>query len=185
MPDKAKYLIPERRILRIIMVIRGKKVILDSDLALLYGVETRRLNEQVRRNMNKFPEDFMFQLTKEEFANLKSQIATSSLGWGGRRKPPLVFTEHGALQAANVLNSAQANKMSVYIVRAFIRLREVALTNEKLARKVALLEKRVSDHDEILIELVREIRQLIETPKPKGKKRSIGFIISDELKKKS
>ena len=185
MPDKPRYLTPERRILRIIMVIRDKKVILDSDLAELYGVETRRLNEQVRRNMNKFPEDFMFQLTKEEFANLKSQIATSSLGWGGRRKPPLVFTEHGALQAANVLNSAQANKMSVYIVRAFIRLREVALTNEKLARKVTQLEKRVSDHDEILIELVREIRQLIETPKPKGKKRSIGFIISDELKKKS
>jgi hypothetical protein len=116
---------------------------------------------------------------------LKSQIATSSSGWGGRRKPPLVFTEHGALQAANVLNSAQANKMSVYIVRAFVQLREMALTNEKLARKVGQLEKRVSDHDEILIELVREIRQLIETPKPKGKTRSIGFIISDELKKKS
>jgi len=145
------------------MVIRGKKVILDSDLAALYGVETRRLNEQVRRNIEKFPEDFMFQLTKEEFVNLKSQIATSSSGWGGRRKAPLVFTEHGALQAANVLNSVQANKMSVYIVRAFIRLREIALTNDKLARKVEELEQRVSDHDEVLIDLVREIRQLIET----------------------
>jgi hypothetical protein len=185
-PEKPKYMIPEKRILNIIMVIRGKKVILDSDLAELYGVETRRLNEQVRRNIDKFPEDFTFQLTKEEFANLKSQIATSRSGWGGRRKPPLVFTEHGALQAANVLNSTQANKMSVYIVRAFIRLREIAMTNEKLARKVAQLEKRVSDHDEILIELVREIRQLIEAPKPKGRKRSIGFIVSsDESKKKS
>jgi len=183
--DRPKDLIPEKRILRIIMVIRGEKVILDSDLAELYGVETRRLNEQVRRNIDKFPEDFMFQLTKEEFANLKSQIATSSSSWGGRRKRPLVFTEHGALQAANVLNSDQAIKMSIFIVRAFVRLRELALTNEKLSRKVEQLERRVSDHDEILIELVREIRQLIETPKPKKKRRSIGFIISDEFKKKS
>jgi hypothetical protein len=176
MPKKTKALIPEKRILSIILVIRGKKVILDSDLATLYGVETRRLNEQVRRNIDKFPEDFMFQLAKEEFTNLKSQIATSSSGWGGRRKPPLVFTEHGALQAANVLNSAQANKMSVYIVRTFVRLRKIALTNEKLARKVDQLEKRVCDHDEILIELLQEIRNLIEAPKDKRKKRSVGFL---------
>lgn len=185
MTAKPKDLIPEKRILRTIMLVRGEKVILDSDLAELYGVETRRLNEQVRRNIDKFPEDFMFQLTKEEFANLKSQIATSSSGWGGRRKPPFVFTEHGALQAANVLNSAQANKMSVYIVRAFIQLREMALTNEKLARKLEQLEMRVSDHDEILIELVYEIRKLIEIPKPRIKKRSIGFIIPEKLKKES
>jgi hypothetical protein len=183
MPGRAKELIVEKRILRNIMIIRGEKVILDSDLAELYGVETRRLNEQVRRNINKFPGDFMFQLTKEEFDNLKSQIATSSSGWGGRRKPPLVFTEHGALQAANVLNSEQANKMSIFIVRAFVRLREMALTNEKLSRKVDQLEKRVSDHDEILIEMVREIRILIDTPKPKGKRKSIGFIVSDKTEK--
>ncbi len=134
-----------------------------DDLAELYGVETRRLNEQVRRNVEKFPEDFMFQLTKEEFENLKSQFATSRLGWRGRRKLPLVYTEHGALQAANVLNSEQANKMSVFIVRAFIRLREMALTNEKLSQKIAELERRVSDHDQVLIDLIREIRKLIET----------------------
>jgi len=184
MPDRRKALVPETRILRIIMVIRGEKVILDSDLAELYGVETRRLNEQVRRNIVKFPKDFMFQLTNDEFNNLKSQIATSSSGWGGRRKPPLVFTEHGTLQVANVLNSAQANKMSVFIVRTFVRLREMALTNEKLARKVDQLENRVSDHDEILIELVREIRKLIDSPKPRGKKRMIGFISSGKLKEK-
>ena len=126
----------------------------------------------------------MFQLTKDEFDNLKSQIATSSSGWGGRRKPPLVYTEHGALQAANTLNSKQANKMSVFIVRAFVRLREMALTNEKLSRKVDQLENRVSDHDEILIELVRELRQLIEAPKPKKKDRSIGFISLNPTKKK-
>jgi hypothetical protein len=184
MSAKSKDLIPKKQILKIIIVIRGENVILDSDLAKLYGVETRRLNEQVRRNIEKFPDDFMFQLTKEEFENLKSQIATSSSGWGGRRKLPFVFTEHGALQAANVLNSSQANKMSVFIVRTFVRLREMALTNEKLSRKVDQLEKRVSDHDEILIELVREIRKLIDIPKPKGKTRSIGFIESNELKKK-
>jgi hypothetical protein len=184
MPAKSKDLIPEKRILKIIMLVRGEKVILDADLAKLYGVETKRLNEQVRRNLDKFPDDFMFQLTKDEFENLKSQIATSSSGWGGRRKLPFVFTEHGVLQAANVLKSSQANKMSVFIVRTFVRLREMALTNEKLSRKVDQLEKRVSDHDEILIELVREIRELIDAPKPKGKRRSIGFIESDKLKKK-
>lgn len=180
MAGRPKDLISERRILSTIMVIRGEKVILDSDLAELYGVETRRLNEQVRRNIKKFPQDFMFQLTKEELEYLKSQIATSSSGWGGRRSLPLVFTEHGALQAANVLNSEQASKMSVFIVRTFIRLREMALTNEKLSRKFEQLEKRVSDHDKILSELIRKIRKLIDTPKPNGKRKSIGFIISEK-----
>ena len=159
-------------------------MILDSDLALLYGVETRRLNEQVRRNIDKFPDDFMFQLTKEEFENLKSQFATSSSTWGGRRKLPIVFTEHGALQAANVLNSPQANKMSVFIVRTFVKLREMVLTNEKLSRKFIELEKRVSDHDEILIELVQEIWKLIENPKLKVKNRSIGFIETNKKRRK-
>jgi hypothetical protein len=166
------------------MVVRGEKVILDSDLAELYGVETRRLNEQVRRNKDKFPEDFMFQLTHQEFSDLKSQIATSRSGWGGRRKLPLVYTEHGALQAANVLNSDLANKMSVFIVRTFVRLREMVLTNEKLSRKFTQLEKRVSDHDEILMELITEIRKLIDLPKAKGNKRTIGFISYDKSETK-
>ena len=113
---------PEKRILGKIMIIRGEKVILDSDLAELYGAETRRLNEQVRRKIEKFPDDFMLQLTKEEFGNLKSQIATSGSEWGGRRKPPLVFTEHGALQAANVLKTDRANKMSVLSSVGFLRV---------------------------------------------------------------
>ena len=181
MPKKQNEIVAEERILQFILFIRGEKVIVDSDLARLYGVETKRLNEQVRRNLEKFPADFMFPLTKDEFSNLKSQIATSSSGWGGRRKPPLVFTEHGALQAANVLNSSQANKMSVFIIRAFVRLREMALTNEKLARKVDQLENRVSDHDEILMELIKEIRKLVDGPKP-GKKQSIGFLKSSKGK---
>ena len=182
MQGKPKELVAEKRILRTIMVIRGEKVILDSDLAELFNVETRRLNEQVRRNIQKFPADFMFQLTKKEFDNLKSQIATSSSGWGGRRIAPLVFTEYGALQAANILNSEQANKMSVFIVRTFVRLREMVLANEKLSWKFDQLEKRVSDHDEILVELIREIRKLIDTPKPKGKRKSMGFIVSEKRK---
>ncbi len=182
MVGNPKELVPEKRILKTIMVIRGEKVILDSDLAELYGVATRRLNEQVRRNIEKFPEDFMFQLTEEEFENLKSQFATSSSGWGGRRKLPLVFTEHGALQAANVLHSERANKMSVFIVRAFIRLREMALANAKLSQKLAELERRVSDHDEILIDVIREIRKLIDIPKRKGRKRIIGFVLSAKAK---
>ena len=109
----------------------------------------------------------MFQLTQAKFADLKSQIATSSLGWGGRRKAPLVFTEHEALQAANVIKSAQANKMSVYIVRTSVRFRKMALINEKFARKVNQLENRVSDHHELLIELVRKIQKLIDTPNQK------------------
>lgn len=180
MAKRRTELIPVKRILKTIIAIRGEKVILDSDLAKLYGVETRRLNEQVRRNTDKFPEDFMFQLTKEEFANLKSQIATSSFGWGGKRKQPLVFTEHGALQAANVLNSTQANKMSVYIVRTFVRLREIALNNEKLGRKMDQFEKRISDHDELLIDIIRELRKLIDAPIPIKKKNSIGFLVQPE-----
>jgi len=169
----------EQRILTNIVVIRDIKVILDSDLAELYGAETSRLNEQVRRNLHKFPDDFMFQLTREEFNNLKSQFATSSVNWGGRRKLPLVFTEYGALQAANVLNSENANKMSVFIVRAFVHLREMALTNEKLSRKFEQLEKRVTEHDDILMQLVQEIRKLIDLPKTSAKK-EIGFRSPDK-----
>jgi hypothetical protein len=176
--EKSKNL-PEHRILANIVIIRDIKVILDSDLAELYGVETRRLNEQVRRNLKKFPDDFVFQLTKEEFDNLKSQFATSRASWGGRRKLPLVFTEYGALQAANVLNSEQANKMSVFIVRAFVHLREMIYTNEKLSIKFEQLEKRVTEHDEILMQLVHEIRKLIDSPKTSAKK-VIGFISPDK-----
>jgi hypothetical protein len=132
MVKKRTKLIAVKRILKTIIAIRGEKVILDSDLAELYGVETRRLNEQVRRNIDKFPEDFMFQLTTDEFANLKSQIATSSPAWGGRRKSPLVFTKHGVLQAANILNSPQANKMRSSGVRPYL------LTNKHSFMKVIL-----------------------------------------------
>lgn len=157
----------ERKIAANIITVRGSNVILDSDLARLYGVETRRLNEQVRRNISRFPEDFMFQLTEEEYGILMSQNATTRSNWGGRRKLPLVFTEHGALQAANVLNSEQANRVSVFIIRVFVKLRQLLLSNEVLSRKLEKLEERVNQHDTILVSIVEEIRNLIEPPKPK------------------
>lgn len=178
MPDTPEGLI-EQKILTDIIVVRGSKVILDSDLANLYGVETRRLNEQVRRNQDKFPDDFMFQLSKEEFDILKSQIATSSSNWGGRRKLPFVSTEHGALQAANVLNSEQANRMSVFIIRAFVKLREIALSNEVLSEKFKVLEDRVTEHDTILMSIIKEIRNLIDSPRQNEGKR-IGFQIPEK-----
>jgi len=133
-------LIPLERIERAILLIRGEKVMLDSDLAELYGVDTRRLNEQVRRNLNRFPRDFMFRLTPAEYKNLRSQIATSS-SHGGRRYLPYAFTEHGALMLANVLNSERAAQTSVQVVRAFVRLRQMLASNAELSRKLEALER--------------------------------------------
>jgi len=119
-----------QKIAPLIHEIRGERVILDSDLARIYGVSTTRLNEQVKRNRQRFPEDFAFRLNKEELANLMSQFAISSPQPGGRRRPPLVFTEHGAIMAANVLNSKEAARMSVFVVRAFVKLRAVLATHK-------------------------------------------------------
>ncbi len=128
-----------------IQVIRGQRVLLDTDLAALYGVKTLRLNEQVRRNSGRFPEDFVFQLTNHEVASLRSQFAILKTGRGQHRKyPPLAFTEHGAVMAATILNSPRAVGMSVYIVRAFVRLRTMLEGNAQLARKLDELEKSVA-----------------------------------------
>ncbi len=154
-----------------ILVIRGQRVILDQDLAELYGVETRRLNEQIKRNLDRFPSDFMFQLTAKEWTNLKSQIATSS--WGGRRTAPYAFTEHGAVMAASVLNSPEAVEASVFVVRAFIAMRDALASTQVLARKLLELERKVGGHDETISALVGAIRELMETPATK--KRKIGF----------
>jgi len=161
------------RIGRAILVIRGHKVLLDTDLAALYGVETRRLNEQVRRNSDRFPPDFMFQLTSQEFKVLKSQSAASSAGWGGKRKKPFVFTEHGALMAASVLNNPRAVQMSLYVVRAFLRLRDWVAGQAELVAKLAELERRVAGHDHELKAIVHAIRQLMSPPD--SPRRRIGF----------
>jgi hypothetical protein len=168
-----KVMIPNGNVEQLILLIRGQKVILDADLAGLYGVETRRLNEQVKRNADRFPEDFMFQLSLEEFDILKSQFAISTPRWGGRRKRPFAFTEHGAIMAAGVLNTPKAIDVSVYVVRAFVRLREYLATHKELAHKLVELEKKLDTHDEAIQSLIMAIRRLMEPPKTK--RRRIGF----------
>ncbi len=162
------------RIEGMIMLLRGERVILDYDLAKLYGVTTGRLNEQVGRNTARFPEDFVFHMSEEELANLKSQSATSSSGWGGRRKPPRAFTEHGAIMAATVLNSPRAVQASVYVVRAFVRLRRMMLQHKDLASKLDKLEHKVGNHDRQIVALIDAIRQLMAPP-PDPPRKQIGF----------
>ena|SRR5213594_206509 len=158
----------------LILIVRGQRVMLDSDLASIYGVELKRLNEQVKRNADRFPLDFAFQLEREEFATLKSQIATSR-SHGGNRKLPWVFTEHGAIMLASVLNSPIAVEASVRVVRAFVYLREQLLANRELARKFDELEKRLDAHDESIAALFEAIRRLLEPPAVEAPKREIGF----------
>src|SRR2546430_10668661 len=168
-----------------IYLIRGQRVMLDSDLAVIYGVTTKRLNEQLRRNLSRFPDDFAFQLAAEEFRNLKSQIATSSLrshfvtssSHGGKRKLPWVFTEHGTLMLASVLNSHIAVQASVRVVRAFVRMREMVAANAQLAAKLEELESRLDSHDEAIVDLFAALKLLLE---PEAKpKREIGFHVRE------
>jgi hypothetical protein len=167
------------RIEQRILAVRGQRVMVDADLAELYGVPTKRLNEQVRRNLERFPADFVFQLTREEWDALRSRFATLDMGRGQHRKYlPYAFTEHGALMAANVLNSASAVTMSVRVVRAFVRLREMVASHRELGRKLDELERRVSGHDTAIASLVRAIRELATPPQPKPRRR-IGFIMDD------
>ncbi len=146
---------------------------MDSDLAELYGVTTKRLNQQVNRNLERFPRDFMFRVTKEEHENLKLQIATSRLEHGGRRKLPYVFTEHGAIMLASVLNSPRAIETSILVVRAFVRFREMISGRKEIAKKFTELEKRLTGHDNDIRAIIEAIRQLMSTSVPR--KRQIGF----------
>lgn len=159
----------------LIVTVRDQNVILDRDLATLYGVPTRRLNEQVKRNRERFPEEFMFRLTADEAESLRSQIAISKPGRGGRRYLPYVFTEHGAIMAANVLNSLQAVDVSVFVVRAFVKLRKFVLGHRELSRKVQELERKVGSHDEAIRQVVAAIRELMQSPEAPAKRGRIGF----------
>jgi ORF6N domain len=162
-----------RKVESIIHVFRGQKIILDVDLALLYGVPVKRLNEQVKRNAARFPSDFVFRISAAEHDNLRSQFATSSSRHGGRRYLPRAFTEHGAIMAANVLNSERAIKMSIFVVRAFIRVRETLAAHQELLAKLSDLEDRIASHDGEIQDLFDAIRQL-NAPLPAGSRR-IGF----------
>ncbi|MCL4460609.1 MAG: ORF6N domain-containing protein [Nitrospirae bacterium] len=170
--------IPVESIVSRIFLIRGQKVMLDSDLASLFGVPTKRFNEQIKRNHSRFPSDFMFQVTQEEFDSLKSQIATSNAGRGGRRSLPFVFTEHGAIMAATVLSSPLAIEMSIFVVRAFVKLREMLSTHQGVAQKLEELERKLAVHDEAILGLFEAIRQLMEPPMENRK--PIGFTPGEE-----
>ncbi|HEY6260431.1 MAG TPA: ORF6N domain-containing protein [Nitrospiraceae bacterium] len=163
-------LVPRERIEQTILLIRGHNVMLDSDLAQLYGVTVGRLNEGVKRNENRFPSDFMFQLTKAEFENLKSQIAISSSKWGGRRHAPYVFTEQGVAMLSSVLRSKRAIEVNIAIMRTFVRLREMISSNKVLARRLTDLEKKYDGQFQVVFEAIRE---LMAEPTPKS--RRIGF----------
>ncbi|HEX5222519.1 MAG TPA: ORF6N domain-containing protein [Verrucomicrobiae bacterium] len=166
---------PIRRIEDLIFLVRGQRVMLDSDLAKVYGVSTTRLNEQFRRNRERFPAAFAFQLTREELARLMSQNAISKQGRGGRRKLPLVFTEYGALQLANVLRSRTAIEASIRVIEVFVSMREQLAAHKELAGKLTELEDRIAGHDEAIQNLFEAIRQLVEPPLPESR-RQIGFM---------
>lgn len=176
----AKYsLIPVGRIENAILLIRGQKVLLDRDLAALYGVSTGNLNRAVKRNLERFPADFMFQLTAEEAQNLRCQSGISSSGYGGRRYLPYTFTEQGVAMLSSVLRSKQAIQVNVAIMRAFVRLREALALHKELARKLTELEQKIEGHDTAIRSLFEAIRQLMAPPVPEAKP-EIGFHIKED-----
>ncbi len=172
-----RSMILRERIERTILMIRGEKVMLDSVLADLYGVETRVLVQAVKRNIDRFPDDFMFQLDEKEYKEcLTSQFVISKTGRGGRRRLPYAFTEHGALMLASVLNSQRAIEASIFVVRAFVRLRQLLAGHADLARKLDALEKKYDAQFRVVFDA---IRQLMEPP-PEAKRKPIGFTTEAE-----
>ncbi len=172
-----KEIVPVEQIARTILWLRGEKVLLDSDLARLYGVTTSNLNKAVSRNRDRFPHDFMFRLTAAEVRNLRFQFGMSS--WGGRRALPYVFTEEGVAMLSSVLRSKPAVSVNIAIMRAFVKLREMLETNRELARKFAQLEEHVGKHDEEIAAIIEAIRQLMAPPqKPR---REIGFHVRETV----
>jgi phage regulator Rha-like protein len=176
--------LPIERIEDRIYTVRGQRVMLDSDLAAVYGVTTFNLNKAVRRNADRFPEDFAFKITPQEVTNLIFQVGISSSGHGGRRKPAWVYTEHGAIMAANVLNSKRAAQMSVFVVRAFIKMRAALSDNRELARKLAALEKELKDrldvHEAAIVTILQRVMDIIDPPAlPEPPKKGIGFQVKE------
>ena len=167
-------LVPQEAVERRILFIRGQKVMLDRELAKLYGVKTKRLNEQVHRNLSRFPEDFIFQLTKEEFENWKSQFATSNQDTMGLRRRPYAFTEQGVAMLSSVLNSERAIHVNIAIMRAFVKLKQILSMNKELAYKLTELEHKIEKHDEDIQAIFEAIRQLMAPP-PIKPKPQIGF----------
>lgn len=170
---KSKKLVKIGKIQQRILLIRGEKIIIDADLAEAYGVTTKALNQAIRRNIGRFPSDFMFRLTKEE----KHEVVTNCDHLKKLKYSPVTpraFTEHGAIMAASVLNSPKAIEVSVFVVRAFVQLREMIAGHKELARKISKLERKLGNHDEQIMVLIEAIKQLMD-PKPLPKTRRIGF----------
>ena len=167
-------LLPDETIIRRIYVFRKQKVMLDSDLAELYGVQTKVLNQAVKRNLNRFPEDFMFQLFEDEFIGLKSQIVTSNVGRGGRRKFPYVFTEQGIAMLSSVLSSPAAVEVNIRIIRIFTRMRELMSTNKDILLKLEQLERQVEQNSRDTELIFQTLRQLLEEPEEEVRKQ-IGY----------
>ena len=165
--------VPEERLLHHIYIIRGKKVMLDKDLASLYGIETKRLKEQVRRNRNRFPADFMFELNKKEFENWRSQFATSNSEIMGMRHAPFAFTEHGILMLSSILNTDRAIKVNIRIMMIFIKMREMLHTHKALLEKLEQLEKKVTGHDDSIKLIFQSLRRFLQNQNPP--RRRIGF----------
>lgn len=170
-------LLPDELVVSKIYFIRGQKVMLDDDLAELYRVETKRLNEQVKRNAERFPQDFMFRLNQKEFDNLKSQFATSS--WGGRRKLPLAFTEQGVSMLSGVLNSETAIRVHIQIIRVFARMKELLLTHKDILLQLEKIEQKLTRHDDDIAIIFKYLKQLLNPPPPPPRRR-IGFRKADE-----
>jgi ORF6N domain len=177
----AESFIPIKGIAESILILRGHRVLLDSDLAAMYGVETKVLLQAVKRNLGRFPEDFMLQLADHEWTALRSQIVTSNVGRGGRRYAPYAFTEQGVAMLSTVLNSERAITVNIEIMRTFVRMRELLASNKELATQLKKLERKVSTHDEAIVGILKAIRQLMNPPQPA--KRSIGFVELQEKKK--
>ena len=171
--------IPVERIQRSILLIRGEKVMLDADLAALYGVTTGNLNKAVKRNRDRFPADFMFQLTAEEAENLRFQIGISSSDYGGRRYPPYAFSEQGVSMLSSVLRSPRAIQVNIAIMRAFVQLRRVLASHAELACKLADLERRIESHDASIHNLFEAVRQLMGPPQP-PERPQIGFHVKEK-----
>jgi hypothetical protein len=172
--------VPIEHIARSILVLRGQRVLLDADLAALYGVPTKHFNQQVRRNLERFPRDFMFQIAKEEAEGLRSQIVTLKSGRGQHRKYlPYAFTEHGAIMAASILNSIRAIEVSVHVVRTFVKLREVVASHAEIARKVERLERKTDSHEQVIVGILNKLHEQMSPTQT----RAIGFTADLEQKR--
>jgi len=183
MPANAS-LIPIERIERAILFIRGEKVMLDADLAELYGVETKRLKEAVKRNINRFPEDFMFELNEIEFENWRSQFASSNLSDKmGLRQPPFCFTEQGVAMLSSVLNSKQAIEVNIRIIRIFTKMREILSAHKDILLKLEQLERKVNKHDDDIQLIFKALKQLLNTPNPPRKKIGYKYFIIECLQR--